>query len=201
MTEKTEKPKHSKVTWGTLAMAFFAMVTAVGDGVRSCNEREADQNKAARAETDRVKVDTNIQETSTVAFEDIYLRIEDLENLVEYQDRDLFELRVTNEAQDKLIMSFTGVTIDQQDMVTLEALQQEAREEHHYFEPAPPESQYPVDVATADEMVKLEATKIAEKRTKKRDKPKPKFDFAPPEPQYEQVQQMLKQALPPKRKK
>jgi hypothetical protein len=200
MTEKTDKPKNSKVTWGTLAMAFFAMVTAVGDGVRSCNEREADREQAARAETDRVKVDTNIQTTSTATFEDIYLRIDELEDTVDDQDRALFECRVTNNTQDRLLEAYAGISGEVLDMVTLEALREEAGEDDLLVEILPEEF-HTIHTPPPEERVEIAATEISSKKKKKRDKPKPKFDFAPPEPQYEQAQQILKQALPPKRKK
>jgi hypothetical protein len=197
MTEKTEKPKKDKVTWGALLMAFFAAVTAVGDGVRSCNERDSDVDQAARAEVDRVKVDRNIQKTSKAAFEDIYARIEELEVITEEQDRDLFECRVANEAQDRLLMSYAGVSAEVQEMVTLEALTAEAKEEDHYVELMPPDELF-ANFPPPEELIKEEASKIAKKRkssTTRLDKPKPKFEFEEPAPQYEQAQQQMK--LPP----
>ena len=183
-----EKAKTSKVTWGTLAMALFAAVTSVGDGIRSCNEREADRERAARAEADRVKVDTSIQETATKAFDDIYHRIEELEDTVDEQEKELFECRVTNNTQDRLFDAYAGITGEVQDRVLLEALQEVASEEDLAVDVTPEDLQS-VDTPPPEVRVEIVAKEVADKKKERR--PKPEFQFAAPEPQYEQTQQML----------
>lgn len=188
MSEKDDKTKDARVTWGTIAVALFAAVTAVGDGIRSCNEREADREQAARAEADRVKVDTSIQKTSTAAFDDIYRRIEELETLVDAQGRELFECRVTNNTQDRLFDAYAGISGELQDQVLLEALREEAGEEDLVVDLLS-EGVEATGTPPPEKRVEIVATEILSKKKERR--PKPEFQFAAPEPQYEQTPQML----------
>jgi hypothetical protein len=191
-----EKKKERKPTVA-IAVAGFAAITSVGDAARTYFERQDDVEVAAKSEMNRVQVDADIQAKVKAAFEDLHERIDELDGIVEEQDRDLFELRVEVETQDRLIEQMGGIDQEFKEMLMLEALEVEARKENHVVRVEVVEA--PTAAKPKSEVtVKAEADKIVKKRKKKRERPRPKLDFAMPEPQYfkQQVQQRLP-ALPP----
>jgi len=202
--EETKQAKKDKQKFrATVIMAALGAITAVGDGVRSYSEREKDQQQAAQADAARVSTDQSIQDTVTQALEDLHEKhdedYDELRDILEEKDRDLFELRVENEMQDRLLDQLGGVDLDFREMLMLEALEKEAKKENHVVRiDAPPAEATPV---SAEEHIEEEAEKIATKKRKKSDKrkerPAPTFDFAPPEPVY-QFQQQMQQQLPPR---
>jgi septal ring factor EnvC (AmiA/AmiB activator) len=190
MSEDKE-PKH-KDPRIALAIAAFAAVSTVGDAARSYFERQDDVAAATRSERDRVTVDQDIQNKVRSAFKDLHERVDELDAVIEEQDRDLFELRVEVETQDRLLEQMGGVDLEFKELLMLQALEDEAKEENHVVT-------ITADAPKPEEAVEDVAEKIVEKKKKrKKERLRPKLDFAPPEPQYfkQQVQQRLP-ALPP----
>jgi hypothetical protein len=89
---KKPRSKSVKISAASIAMAAFAAITAVGEGVRSCNEREQDQVKAALAEAKGANVDIKIQENIKASLEQVNARFSGLENRIIENDRKIFEI-------------------------------------------------------------------------------------------------------------
>jgi hypothetical protein len=204
--EETKSAKKQQQKFrATVLMAFLGAITAVGDGVRSCNEREQDQLQAAQADQARVETDQSIQDTVTKAIEELHVKhdedYDELADTLEAQDRELFELRVENEMQARLLDQLGGIDNDFRDMIMLEALEAEAIKENHVVRiEEPPAEATPVSAEThLEEEAEKIATKKRRKSDKRKERPAPKIDFAPPEPVYE-FQQQMQQRFAPKKK-
>lgn len=192
MAEEEKESKYKDPRIGLL-IGVVAMLSTWGDTTRAYFERKDDVETAAKAEFNRVQVDSDIQIKVKSAFEDLHARVDELDGIIEEQDRELFELRVEVEAQDRLIQTMNGVDQDFREMLILEALEAEAAEENHVVDVKPKSTSAPEK--KPEKKIEEVAEKIVKKKRKK-ERPKKKIEFLLPEPQY-QFQQQMQQQLPP----
>lgn len=197
--EPEQKKKTNKFTWGTFALAVLVSVTAVGEGVKSCNERE----RAALEAKDRVRVDKDIQDKSRQTFGDLYERIEALEAIVDEQDEVLFELQVSDRANQRFMygaMPPAGFPMEG----SIGGMTQESVTEYGGWsvqgEFSEPIAGVTLDPALVEEEERAEEEEHQRKKVAKKkerlDKPKPSLEFAEPRSHYEKAQEFLDQMKP-----
>lgn len=187
MSDDETKPELSKITAAAMAMAAFAAITSTADGARSYFEREHDVKQAAAADANRVAVDNSIQDGIEATVEDLYDRIEGLEDSAEDQDRELFELRVTVSAQERIISSIGAVSAEARETILIEALEDEALKENMVATKLPTEE-------NPEARIKKEAKRVGSKKRYKDHSSPEKLKFIKPEAHYQTQQQLSEPA-------
>lgn len=202
-TEEAKQAKREKQKFqGTVILAALGAVTAVGNGARSYFERQADVERAAAAEANRVEVDTSIQVNIQQAVDDLHQQHDDdfdaLMDRIEDMDREIFELGVELEAQNRFDEVRGDVDAKIRAELLQEALKIKAKQRRHTVRRVSDDT--PLEPEETQDVIQEVAKEIVEKKTsskKRKERPRPKLDFVTPKPVY-QLQQQMQQALPPR---